>query len=301
MVKPDDSPQVSMYIGIDHGTSSIRFSNGQEEFKITRIQARDFRWQDLERLAPVRDIRGIALTYSMGDGISRITPLPKVPDRGIVSREGAGKHTGGGTRVFDQIRESGLPAVLIPGLHRGSPTDVRFFAYSHQASPEKIGIAWQVSRDLGDDFVVSDISSNTVTLLVTGGKIRGALDACIFAPGLEHGALDVEAIRDIDSGLLSANEAFLRAGVTYTLPPEERLRTLALFSAMECASLLLLCPTARVALAGSLAKEVASEVESLLCREVTAYDEWCAARGLAGMAREVFSGRRELLGIGVDM
>jgi hypothetical protein len=300
-VKPDDPPLVSMYIGIDHGTSSIRFSTGQADFKITRIQARDFRWQDLERLAPIHDIWGIALTYSMGDGISRITPLPDVPDRGVVSREGAGEHIGGGTRVFDQIRESGIPAVLIPGLHRRSPTDIRFFAYSHQASPEKIGIAWKVSQDLGMDFVVSDISSNTVSLLVAGGKIQGAIDACIFAPGLEHGAIDVQAIRDIDAGLISANEAFLRAGVNHTVPPGERLRTVALFAAMECASLLLLCPAARVALAGSIAQAVAPEVRTLLRRDVVVYDEWCASRGLAGIAREVFSGRKEILGIGVDM
>jgi putative methanogenesis marker protein 12 len=290
-----------MYIGIDHGTSSIRFSTGAEEFKITRGEGREFRWQEMERLCPIGDIDGIALTYSMGDGISRITPLEKVKDRGIRSREGAGKHIGGGTRVFDQILESGLPAILIPGLHRGSPTDLRFFAYSHQASPEKIGIAYKVFRDLGNDFVVSDVSSNTVTLLVTDGTIIGALDACIFAPGLEHGALDVQAIRDIDAGLLSANEAFLRAGVKYTLPPEERLRTVALFSAMECASLLLLCPSAKVALAGSLAPRIAREVGSLLGREISVYDEWCASRGLAGIAREIFSGGREILGIGADM
>jgi hypothetical protein len=61
-------------------------------------------------------------------------------------------------------------AVALPGLHRGSPTDPRFRAYSHQASPEKIGIAYEVSQALGGDFVVSDVSSNTVTILVTGGK-----------------------------------------------------------------------------------------------------------------------------------
>jgi putative methanogenesis marker protein 12 len=290
-----------MYVGIDHGTTSIRFSNGQEEFRIARREAREFRWQDLQRLGPVRDIEGIALTYSMGDAISRITALPNVYDRGVLSQEGAGEKIGGGTRVFDQVRESALPAVLIPGLHRQSPTDPRFHAYSHQASPEKIGIAWQVHRDLGSDFVVSDVSSNTVTLLVTGGSITGALDACIFAPGFEQGALDVQAIRDIDAGLLSANEAFLRAGVRYTLPEEERLRSLALFAAMECASLFLLCPTADVALAGSLGPQVAGEVGRLLGREIRVYDEWCASRGLAGIACEVFSGRREILGIGVDM
>jgi putative methanogenesis marker protein 12 len=290
-----------MYIGIDHGTTSIRFSNGCEEFKIARTEAREFRWQDLERLGPVRDIEGIALTYSMGDAINRITALKKVIGRGVLSQEGAGKKIGGGTRVFDQIRESALPVVLVPGLHRRSPTDPRFHAYSHQASPEKIGIAWQVSRDLGCDFVVSDVSSNTVSLLVTGGAITGALDACIFAPGLEHGALDVQAIRDIDSGLLSANEAFLRAGVRHTLPEEERLRTIALFSAMECASLLLLCPSAEVALAGSLGPLIADEVGSLLCRKIQVYDEWSASRGLAGIAGAVFTGRSDILGIGVDM
>jgi len=290
-----------MFIGIDHGTTSIRFSSGESCFKITREEAREFRWQSLSRLCPVDEIEGIALTYSMGDGITRITPIRDVEGRGVVSREGAGKHIGGGTRVFDQIEQSGLPAVVIPGLHRGSPTDIRFKAYSHQASPEKIGIAYRVAADLGDDFVVSDASSNTVTVLVQGGKIIGALDACIFAPGLEHGALDVDAIRSIDAGRITANGAFLRAGVNHTLPPEERLRTAALFAAMECAALLLLAPAAGVALAGSLAPGISGHVESLLRRPVAVYDEWCASRGLAAIARDVFGGKEEILGIGVNV
>jgi putative methanogenesis marker protein 12 len=290
-----------MYIGIDHGTSAIRFSTGENHFRITREEARDFRWQDLGRLCPVDEIRGIALTYSMGDAISRITPIGSVEGRGIRSREGAGKHVGGGTRVFDQIRESGLPAVLIPGLHRDSPTDERFKVYSHQASPEKIGIAYCVAADLGKDFIVSDVSSNTVTLLVRDGLISGGFDACIFAPGLEHGALDVDAIRRIDAGLSTANEAFLNAGVNHTLPESERLGALALFSSMECAALLLLNPKARIALAGSIGPLIAGEVSSLLNREVAVYDEWCASAGLALIAGEVFSGNREILGIRVDM
>jgi hypothetical protein len=43
------------------------------------------------------------------------------------------------------------------------------------------------------------------------------------------------------------------------------------------------------------------EVSTLLGREVTVYDEWCASSGLALIAREVFSGNREILGISVDM
>ena len=290
-----------MFIGIDHGTTSLRFSTGDTWFKISREEARDFRWQDLGRLCPLNEIEGIALTYSMGDRITMITPIQDVENRGVVSRKGAGKHVGGGTRVFDQVRQSGLPALVIPGLHRGSPTDGRFKVYSHQASPEKIGITYRVARDLGSGFVVSDVSSNTVTLLVTGGRITGAFDACIFAPGLEHGALDVAAIRKIDAGEITANEAFLSAGVNHTLPEGERLPAVAMFAAMECAALLLLNRRARVALAGSLGPLVSDQVSTLLGREVAAYDQWCASSGLALIARDVFSGRKEILGIGVDM
>ncbi|HOW34593.1 MAG TPA: methanogenesis marker 12 protein [Methanoregulaceae archaeon] len=289
-----------MFIGIDHGTTSIRFSTGESWFKITREEARSFCWQDLRTLCPVDEISGIALTYSMGDGISSITPIERVVDRGIRSRDGAGKHVGGGTRVFDQIRESGLPAVVIPGLHRDSPTDTRFKVYSHQASPEKIGIAYRVCCDLGGDVVVSDVSSNTVSLLIRDGRIAGGFDACIFAPGLEHGALDVDAIRSVDAGISTANEAFLRAGVNHTLPEQERLSAVALFSAMECAALLVLNPGARIALAGSLGPRIAGEVSALLGREVAVYDEWCASSGLALIAREVFQGGSEILGISVD-
>ena len=289
-----------MFIGIDHGTTAMRFSTGEAEFKISREDARHFSAGDLARLSPLDEIEGIAVCYSMGDGISAITDIRKVRNRGVISREGAGKHIGGGTRVYDEIRESGLPAVVIPGLHRASPTDPRFKAYSHQASPEKIGILYEVSHDLGGDIVVCDASSNTVTLLVTGGRITGAFDACIFAPGTRHGALDVDAIRRIDRGESTANDAFLHAGVDHSLPPELRIETMAMFAAMECASMLLINPGAKVALAGSMAPAIAPGVEVLLSREVAVYDEWCASRGLARIARDVFSGATGILGLAVE-
>ncbi|WP_292729713.1 methanogenesis marker 12 protein [Methanoculleus sp.] len=289
-----------MFIGIDHGTTAMRFSTGEAEFKISREDARHFSAGDLARLSPLDEIEGIAVCYSMGDGISAITDIRKVRNRGVISREGAGKHIGGGTRVYDEIRESGLPAVVIPGLHRASPTDPRFKAYSHQASPEKIGILYEVSHDLGGDIVVCDASSNTVTLLVTGGRITGAFDACIFAPGTRHGALDVDAIRRIDRGESTANDAFLHAGVDHSLPPELRIETMAMFTAMECTSMLLINPGAKVALAGSMAPAIAPGVEALLSREVAVYDEWCASRGLARIARDVFSGATGILGLAVE-
>jgi len=292
-----------MFVGIDHGTTAMRFASKTSQFKMTREEATGFSINDLTRLCPLDEIEGIALCYSMGDNFSKITRIEKVTNRGVVSRDGAGKHIGGGTKVFDEVKKSGIPAVAIPGLHRGSPTDPRFKAYSHQSSPEKIGIAFAVCNDLGDDIVVSDASSNTVTLLVSAGRLVGSFDACIFAPGTRHGALDVDAIRRVDAGECTANEAFQQAGVNYSLPDDGdlRIRTVAMFAAMECASLLLLNPRAKVALAGSLAPSIAPEVESLLGQDVAVYDEWCASRGLAAIARDVFSGAENILGIDVDL
>ena len=152
----------------------------------------------------------------------------------------------------------------------------------------------------GPDVVVSDISSNTVSLLVHGGKVVGAFDACVFAPGCRHGALDVDAIRRIDRGEETANQAFLHAGVEFTLPEDERHRAVAMFAAMECASLLLLSPGARVVLAGSLAPLVADDVAALLDRPVAVHDEWAAAQGLSLLARDVFAGTDQVLGISVE-
>lgn len=290
-----------MFIGIDHGTTAMRFAGESGEFKISRENALEFRIADLARLCPLDEIEGIALCYSMGDNISAVTDIRKVKNRGIVSRDGAGKHIGGGTRVFDEVAASGIPAVVMPGLHRGSPTDPRFKAYSHQTSPEKIGIAYEVCTTLGNDVIVADVSSNTVSLLVSGGRVIGAFDACIFAPGTMHGALDVDALRKVDAGECTANEAFQHAGVNFSLPEGERMRAVAMFAAMECAALRLLNTRAKVALAGSLAPVIAEEVRGLLRCEIAVYDEWCASRGLSRIARDIFSGKQEILGLAVDL
>jgi len=291
-----------MYIGIDHGTSSLRFStdNGKH-FKISREDAVNFELSNLERLAPLDEIEGIAFSYSMGDNFTRITNVKVVKNRGVITRDGAGKHIGGGTRVFDIISESNIPAVLFPGIHRESVTDPRFKIYSHQTSPEKLGIAYMVRQKLGEDtFIVSDISSNTVSLLIANDKVIGAFDACVFAPGTCHGALDVEAIRKIDNGEITANEAFTTAGVTFHMDKKYWNPTIALWAAMECASLRLLAPEASIALAGSLALEISEEISALLQKPVAVFDEWAAATGMAMAARDIFNGAKSILGIEVE-
>jgi len=93
-------------------------------------------------------------------------------------------------------------------------------------------------RSLGDDVIVSDVSSNTVSLLISGGKLVGAFDACIFAPGTLHGALDVDAIRRVDAGKCTANEAFQHAAWTFHFPRASgygRWRCLPPWNALHCA------------------------------------------------------------------
>src|SRR5690606_41233321 len=100
--------------------------------------------------------------------------------------------------------------------------DPRMKVFSHLTSPEKLGIAYHILCLGYKNFVVSDISSNTVTLAVADGKVVGAIDACIFAPGVHHGPLDLQAIRNVDNGYCTANQAFIEAGVLKITPYKDR-------------------------------------------------------------------------------
>jgi putative methanogenesis marker protein 12 len=321
------------FIGIDHGTTAIRFALIQGDkvltFELERATAAAM--SESEILASIEDKFGIrrqeielvALTYSMGDGFSLIKDAKKLEERGLRSIEGAGKKTGGGTRVFDAIRYSDIPAIAIPGLHTESKVDSRMKVFSHLTSPEKLGIAYHILCLGYKDFVVSDISSNTVTLAVAGGKVIGAIDACIFAPGIHHGPLDLQAIRDVDSGLVTANQAFIEAGVLKMTPYKDReellsavkrgespallaLDTIALFAAMEITSMELLLKdygtTGKIFLAGSIAEveHVQKKISAHLGQECMCLGKWHAAIGCAEIARDVFIGKKEILGVDVN-
>ena len=210
-----------VFIGMDHGTTGVSFTiltDKPVHFKIGREELSKGSASALQQLNKRVDLKSIdlmAITYAMGDGIKTIMPIEKVKDRGILSMEGAGKVTGGGTAVYDEIKESGIPTILIPGIHKNTDClDPRFkAAYSHHASSEKISICYNAYMETGfENMIVSDISSNTVSMLIEDGKIRGAIDACIGAMGIVHGPLDLQMIRDVDDGLKTANECFSRAG-----------------------------------------------------------------------------------------
>lgn len=220
-----------VFVGMDHGTTGVSFTilpsfdksekddeSLAEHFKITREDLSAGKVSAMEELGKrvnLDDIDLMVITYAMGDGLNAIKPLEKVKDRGILSINGAGKVTGGGTSVYGEIEKSGIPTLLIPGLHRKTPCIDRRFAaaYSHHASAEKVSITYSAHLETGwENMVVADISSNSVTMLVQNGKIVGAMDACLGAMGVIHGPLDLEMLRDIDDGKKTANECFSHAG-----------------------------------------------------------------------------------------
>ncbi|WP_295722445.1 methanogenesis marker 12 protein [uncultured Methanobrevibacter sp.] len=213
-----------VFIGTDHGTTGISFAISDDEgnlldvFKLSREDTKSGRVSAIEEISKrcnIDDIKLMIVTYAMGDGINKILPLDKVENRGILSIEGAGKVTGGGTSVYSEIENSNIPSLIIPGLHKDSPSLDKLFnaAYSHQASPEKVSIAYNAVKETGwNNLIVADLSSNSVNILIEDGKIRGAIDACLGAMGFVHGPIDLEMIRDIDEGRITANDAFSHAG-----------------------------------------------------------------------------------------
>ena len=309
-----------MFAGVDHGTTAIRFATADGEcWELPRIDASALspeRIIDLFRQNLGSKVQLMAMSYSMGDGLTEIMRLEDAPNRGLIQQDGAGLHIGGGTIVYEAVRKSGWPAILLPGIHRGSNIDPRLKVFSHGMSPEKVGLAYFVYRLGVESFIVCDASSNTVTFGVLDGRIIGAIDAPIFAPGLTQGPLDVEAIRAVDSGKVTANQAFSRGGILSKLgrsslkecSPDEQeasLNSLALFAAMETSALQVLLrdlgeESPVLYLAGSPAQEIESRVSKLLGRDVCPLGKCAAAHGCAMIAEDVFNGRSSILGLKVD-
>ncbi|WP_406659598.1 methanogenesis marker 12 protein [Methanolobus sp. ZRKC3] len=325
-----------MFIGVDHGTTAMRFvaigNNLTEPLKL-EVPRSNAASMDEEAIISLiessfgvarSDIGMMAVTYSMGDSLTSFENLHSVENRGVRSIEGAGKKTGGGSRVFDAIRNSSIPAVLVPGIHDKSDTDPRLNVFSHSTSPEKLGIAYHALCKGIDDFILSDISSNTVTLAVSKGRLIGAIDACVFAPGLRHGPLDVQALRDVDAGRMSANDAFVNAGVLKHTQFSDRhelleaaeqgdkdailaFDTIALFAAMEIASMQILLKDygsiGDVVLEGSIGEMpgVVEKINKHLDAQCHVLDRWSAAEGCAEIARDIATGHKEILGIPVNL
>ncbi|WP_338097331.1 methanogenesis marker 12 protein [Methanolapillus ohkumae] len=299
-------------MGFDHGTSAIRFAlicaNGTLLFEIPRPSAGAMEKSRLLKVIeenlgiPLSDVEMACVTYSMGDGISDILPIHQVTNRGVLNTSGVGETTGAGTKVFDILLEAGCPAVVLPGLHQKSPADRRMSFFSHQAGPEKIGTAYHACKAGYRNFILSDIGSNTVTMAVVAPKILGAIDACIFAPGTRHGPLDVAALRKIDRGEISANQAFSMAGAG------SRLDVISLFAAMEISALDVLMKDYKISnydilISGTGAEneEIFKSVSTLIQKPAEPLGKWAAAIGCAQIAQDIAGGQRTIFEMNVKV
>ncbi|ADC47959.1 methanogenesis marker protein 12 [Methanobrevibacter ruminantium M1] len=306
-------------------------------FKISREDSKAGRVSAIEELSKRIDLEDIDLmiiTYAMGDGISTILPMEKVENRGILSIGGAGKVTGGGTSVYSEIENANLPVLMIPGLHKDCDWLDPLFraAYSHHASPEKVSIVYNAYLETQwENMVVADISSNSVDLLIEDGKIKGAIDACCGAMGIVHGPLDLEMIRDIDEGKRTANECFSHAGAVkianvdnkVALMKDELLEmyskgderavlaidTMIMTVAMEIAGLIAVSKNEidGIVLTGSMGSmKEPVDFEAGLNKyfknkyETRIISSESGAIGAAQIARDIFNGKRDIMGIKVD-
>ncbi|WP_458453267.1 methanogenesis marker 12 protein [Methanobrevibacter sp.] len=333
-----------VFIGMDHGTTGISFcilsdegdvievfKIGREESKKGLVSVTD----ELTKRVDLNTVKLMAITYAMGDGISQIMPTEKVTDRGILSINGAGKVTGGGTSVFDELEQMDIPSVMIPGLHKDSTSLNELFraAYSHQASPEKVSISYNAVKETGwSNFIVADISSNSVDILIEDGKIKGAIDACLGAMGVVHGPLDLEMIRDIDENNASANGCFSHAGAikiagidgkvanmkdqlleNYCQGDENAklaIDTLIMTVAMEIAGLDVVCENEieGIVLTGSIGSatepfDFQDEINRYFKNkyELKVISKESGAIGAAQIAMDVYNGGKEILGIEVNI
>ena len=121
-----------VFIGMDHGTTGISLcimsDDGEviDVFKIGREESKQGKVSAIEELSKRVDLNSIdlmAVTYAMGDGINKIQNITQVKNRGILSINGAGKVTGGGTSVFSEIEDSGTIPIANPGETEQSETD----------------------------------------------------------------------------------------------------------------------------------------------------------------------------------
>ncbi|HID47934.1 MAG TPA: methanogenesis marker 12 protein, partial [Methanococcaceae archaeon] len=206
--------------------------------------------------------------------------------------------------------------------------DRRFRAlYSNIASPEKLCMAYSAYRILQlRDFILSDISSNTVTLVVRDERIFGGFDACIGALGLLHGPIDLEMIREIDQGVITANEAFSTGGVIKIVRDRYRgaedtlkeilrgygederctlaIESLILSVAMEINALMLLNPNRDIVLTGSLLNirefAIPERLREYIDGKFHVLEGESGALGGALIAEDILKGVRNILGIEVD-
>jgi putative methanogenesis marker protein 12 len=191
------------------------------------------------------------------------------------------------------------------------------------AASEKVALAYHAFNRIKEEsdvasMIVSDISSNTVTIAIKDGRFFGAIDACLGASGLLHGPLDLDDIRRVDASNVTANKAFYSSGVSQKagIDSDDILNgksrgenvardALVMTTEMEISGLAGIVKPQIIAIAGSagvhenIFDKLKSEIEGIA--PVFKLHSSAAAIGAAEIARDVLKGNKNFLGIGVDL
>ncbi len=308
------------FLGIDHGTQAVRFFILPDNYYF-EISRKNPNFNLLKKIDDF-DIKAACITYSMGDAINKITNIKKVVNRGVLE-ESVGEYKGVGTKIFDFIAKKEFETYLIPGLHRNLDVlDRRFRAlYSHCASADKVALSYCAYKRVNEDFraknlIISDISSNTVTIAIKDDKFFGAIDACLGAIGIFHGPLDLDGLRRAERGE-RATKIFYSSGAVKIYPtedpneilePKNELAELALESLimsvkMEIYGFLSEVDPDAIVITGwaGIHENVFKRLKNLEnIAPLYRIDKYSAARGASLIAREVYEGADNILGIGVE-
>ncbi|WP_123537294.1 hypothetical protein [Halosimplex salinum] len=195
-----------MYVGIDHSTTGIKVAGVGDDGELTtafRIDRRNVDTAEsvLEKLDErigLSEVSLATITYAFGDAIATVEGIEQVPNRGVTDLVGLDYGTGAGATVFDRLRDSDVPAVVLPGVHRGLDTLHEFFRhYSTLAGADKVAsIRYALERFASEfghsgTFIWVCASSSCMAGLVCDGRLKGFFHWV----GPVHGWPDPEAIR----------------------------------------------------------------------------------------------------------
>lgn len=214
------------YVGTDHSTTGIKTTvlhpdGSSDQFTIERTPDGSSDWSFIDCLSThvsVDEIDLVATGYSYGDNFSSITDISSVENRGVVDHMGAGHGFGTGTQVFDELKHSSIPCVLMPGVHNGLDCLHPYFShYSVYSGADTVAMS-RYAKEISDEkngtdstFIAACISSSAMATLVHEGTLVGGFHWL----GLIHGHIDIELLREIETGTQRPRNAFMKSGLLY--------------------------------------------------------------------------------------
>ena len=318
-----------MFLGIEHSSRDIGFAM-LDRGKVKRIKllnrAQLARTKenvlDLLKLDK-DDIDLVGLTYSAADGINAITDIRKIDNLGQRNSDhyGFGKPVGGGTKVYNDIKSSGVEAVLIPGIHDGlACLDPYFRHYSNLCTSDKTALTYYAVDYFGKsmpnikNFITCSIGNTIMATLIRDNALRGG---SLWLGG-SYGLVDLRVLRLIAAKKLQLGDAFIYNSLSHRLGTDQEkashsVKFLDMITKSALQTTFSLAPFAgrldAVFLAGRYSKietpvnvvqTIKDRVEKMLGVPVVVGGENPGAIGSALIAEKVFRGAKEVMGIPVE-